>query len=108
MDPTEVFEIKRNDTAPSIRYALEPTTIDLTGASVRFKMKVTGSATQLFDKAAVVITATGTPTVQYNWVSADTSTKGFFDAEFQVTYSDTTIETFPNKGFISVHISEDI
>lgn len=108
MDPTEVFEIKRNDTAPAIRYALEPTTIDLTGASVRFKMKVTGAAAPLFDKAAVVITPTGTPTVQYNWVAADTLTKGFYDAEFQVTYSDTSIETFPNNGFISVHIFEDI
>ena len=49
-----------------------------------------------------------TPTVKYEWQPGDTDTEGFYDAEFEVTYSDGTVETFPNRGFITVIISPDL
>jgi hypothetical protein len=103
----DVFTIKRGDTAPAIRYLLDPSTVVLTGATVRFKMRVRGWALVL-DALATVVTATGTPTVEYSWQPGDTATAGLYEAEFQVTYSDGGIETFPNAGFIQVRVNEDV
>jgi hypothetical protein len=103
----EIFYIKRNDTSPSIRYALSPTSVDLTGATVRFHMRARGGATVVYS-AASVVTATGTPTVEYDWDAADTDTAGVYEAEFEVTYPVGAIETFPSVGYIRVSIEEDI
>ena len=104
---TETFFIKRGDTSPAIRYLLDPATTVLSGATVRFQMRERGGA-QVIDAPALVITATGQPTVQYNWLTADTVTAGQFEAEFRVVYTDGTIETFPNSGYIAVRITEDV
>jgi hypothetical protein len=104
---TDTFFIKRGDTAPAIRFALEPVATVLTGATVRFLMRVRGGA-QVAEGLAQIVTATGTPTVQYNWTAADTVEAGQFEAEFEVTYPDGAIETFPNAGFIPVRVGEDV
>ena len=101
------FTIKRGDTSPAIRYALEPATVVLTGATVRFQMRARNGAV-LMDVAALVVTATGTPTVEYSWQAGDTATAGLYEAEFRVTYADGKIETFPNDGFILVRVNEDV
>jgi len=46
--------------------------------------------------------------VRYNWIAADTDTIGSYQAEFEVTYADASIETFPNDGYIRVEIIDDI
>jgi hypothetical protein len=101
------FTIKRGDTAPAIRYALEPATVDLTGATVRFQMRARNGSV-ILDVGALVVTATGTPTVEYSWQAGDTATAGLYEAEFRVTYADGKIETFPNGGFIRVGINQDV
>ena len=103
----EAFHIKRGDTSPAIRYALDPATVVLTGATVRFQMRARNGAV-LMDVAALVVTATGTPTVEYSWQAGDTATAGLYEAEFRVTYADGKIETFPNEGFIPVRVNEDV
>ena len=103
----ETFYIKRNDTSPAIRYALDPATVDLTGATVRFQMRARNGA-MVLDAAAAIVTATGTPTVQYGWQALDTAAAGLFEAEFRVLYGHGTVETFPNQGFIVIRISEDV
>ena len=103
----DTFYIKRGDTSPAIRYALEPATVVLTGATVRFQMRARNGAV-LMDAAALVVTATGTPTVEYSWQAGDTATAGLYEAEFRVTYADGKIETFPNDGFIPVRVNEDV
>ncbi len=101
------FTIKRGDSSPAIRYALEPDTVDLTGATVRFQMRVRNGA-QVLDAAASIVTAAGMPTVQYGWQTGDTATAGLYEAEFRVLYSNGAVETFPNQGFILVRIAEDV
>jgi hypothetical protein len=103
----ESFYIKRNDTAPAIRYALDPATVDLTGASVKFQMRPRNGA-MVLDVTASIVTATGTPTVEYSWQTGNTATAGVYEAEFRVTYANGKIETFPNVGFILLRISEDV
>ena len=105
----ETFYLKEGDTSPSLIYALTPVSVVLTGATVRFNMRAAnGGAVKVNRAAAVIVTETGTPAVQYNWQSADTDTAGFFEAEFEVTYSGGAIETFPNSDFIRVNITGDI
>lgn len=105
------FYIKEGDTSPAIEFALTPTDILLTGATVVFSMhdrrgtvKVNRQAATITDDGA----ATDTPTVQYDWASADTDTAGTYYGEFEVTYTDATVETFPNNGFITIRVTKDI
>lgn len=104
------FTIKQRDTGPRLLFALQPAAdIDLTGATVRFSMRLRSTGAILVNRAAaVIVTATGTPTVAYDWQAANTATAGLCDAEFEVTYAGGAIETFPNFGFIAVVVTEDI
>lgn len=104
------FQIKENDTTPSLRAALlngSGNAVDLLGSTVRFHMRPMGSPTVTIDRSASVISeAEGI--VQYNWIAGDTAGIGFYQAEFQVTYADGNIETFPNNNYIGVEIVDDI
>jgi hypothetical protein len=104
------FYIKQNDTSPKMLATLQNANgdaIDLTGASVRFHMRAVGSTSTVVDAAATIVTA-ASGIVRYSWTSANTATVGSYQAEFQVTYADATIETFPNDSYISVEIVDDI
>jgi len=104
------FQIKENDTTPSLRAALlngSGNAVDLIGATVRFHMRTLGSSSVTIDESASVVSqAEGI--VQYNWVSGDTADVGSYQAEFEVTYPDGNVETFPNSGYIRVEITDDI
>jgi hypothetical protein len=100
------FNIKRGDTSPALRFALEPATINLLGATVAFQMRARRGVI-LVDAAAVIDTATP-PILRYDWASGDTTRAGIYEGEFRVTYSDGSVETFPNRGFISININEDV
>ena len=104
------FYIKQNDTVPSIRATLQNGNgdpVDLINASVRFHMRAIGANNTKVDAAAVVVSAAA-GLVQYNWIAADTDTIGSYQAEFEVTYPDSTVETFPNDGYVRIEIIDDI
>lgn len=104
------FYIKQNDTVPSIRATLQNGNgdpVDLINATVRFHMRPIGGNSAKVDAEAVVISA-ASGIVQYNWDAANTDAVGTYHAEFEVTYPDSTIETFPNDGYITVQIIDDI
>jgi hypothetical protein len=102
----EYFQMKRGDTSPVLRFALKPTTLDISGATVRFQMR-TKTRTLVIDELAEVVSDLP-PVIQYAWQEADTATAGSFEAEFKVTYADGGIETFPNTTFIFIQILEDV
>lgn len=104
------FYIKKNDTSPSIRATLKNgsgSSVDVQDSTVRFHMRKLGSTQTVIDEAATLINASG-GVVQYNWSANDTDTVGSYQAEFEVTYTDGTIETFPNSGYIRIDIVSDI
>ncbi len=103
---SRTFTIKRGDTSPALRFAIEPESIDLTSATCTFQMRPRRGAI-LLDSAAVV-EGISPPILRYNWANGDTDATGVYEAEFRVTYSDGTVETFPNSGFISVVIKQDV
>lgn len=85
--------------------------MDLTGATVRFHMKETsgdvdGSPLKVDAAASIVSAAAGT--VKYDWQAEDTDASGWFRAEWEVTFSDGTIRTFPNPGYTNVLITGDL
>lgn len=47
--------------------------------------------------------------VRYDWQDGDTAEPGRYQAEFEVHYvNDSGVETFPNTGYLSVAVTEDI
>ena len=103
---TDTFHIKQNDTSPAIEYQLQYEDSDgvlqnrdITGyQSVEFHLVDANGSVKVNDDDAgnVSVTEAVTGKVKYDWQTGDTDTSGFFEAEWQVTYSDGTIESFPN------------
>jgi hypothetical protein len=102
------FYIKEGNTLPAIRYELYPPTVDLTGATARFQMRALPShgGAILIDAFAVVVIEKDTPTLEYSWETGNSS--GVYEAEFDVTYADGKIETFPNDEFILIRVAKKI
>lgn len=104
------FTIKRRDTSPAMLITLldaDGAVKDFTGyTSARFHMK-NAAGTTVIDEAVTVVDA-GAGEVRYDFDATETATAGTFSAEVEITYADSSVETFPNSGFITVNINEDI
>ena len=46
--------------------------------------------------------------VRYNWSASDTASLGTYEGESEVTFADSPIETFPNNGFFSITVTDDL
>ena len=104
------FQIKQNDTTPSLRASLlngNGDAVDLINTTVKFHMRPIGSSTPSIDAVASVISEP-LGVVQYDWLAGDTSDIGSYQAEFEVTYPAGGIETFPNDGYIRIEVIDDI
>jgi len=103
------FSIKQNDTSPSLQALLKDADrnpIDLAGASVRFHMKAVGGGIKVDAPMTVVDEAGGV--IQYDWAAGDTDTVGTYYVEFEVTYSNSSVETFPNTGSAVVSVIREL
>ena len=104
------FWIKQNDTAPSLQAILKDgdgNAVDLTGATVEFHMSSVDRTTKTVSQSANIVDAVAGK-VQYDWQAGDTDTPGTFLAEWQVTYSNGTTETFPANGFFEITIGSEL
>ena len=102
------FVIKQNDTAPIIKAYLQDENgdaVNISGASVDFHMSDYSST--VINSPATIEDETG-GLVSYTWQSEDTTEKGNYKAEFEVTFADGSIETFPNTGYIEIKINAEI
>lgn len=99
--------MKRGDRIPVLRAALKGSdgaALNLTGATVTFRMRsVLGGALKVNASAVVLEAETGI--VQYSWGATDTDTVGTFDGEFAVSIAG-LVETVPNSGFVTIEIGE--
>jgi len=104
------FTITQNDTSPSLKATLKDGTgavIDLTGATCKIHVMALGG-TVLKVNALTTIAVPATGVVQYDWLAADTTDFGTFSIQFEVTYSNGAIETFPNSGSLPLVITKEL
>jgi len=104
---SNVFYIKRGDTSPKMVYTLDPP-VALGGASAVFNMRpVTNSGADAIDRAPANIEDVA-GVLSFEFTSAHTAATGVFWGEFEVTYADAAVETFPNIGYIVVKVVADL
>jgi hypothetical protein len=104
------FRIKTNDTSPKLSVTLTDAlgnAIGLAGCSARFHMKAFGASSLKIDAVADIEDDIN-GIVEYSWQAGDTDTAGTYYGEIEVTYGDATVETFPNNGYFTVIIKEDL
>lgn len=106
------FQIKQHDRSPSIRtvlgFAGNATVPVLTGATVRFVMRLKGSDAAPKVNAVAVVEDAATATIRYDWTVGDTDTSGQYEAEWEVTAGDGKTQTFPTATYDDVTIYEDL
>jgi len=104
------FWIKRGDTLPIVSGYLvgaDGARPNLTGATVLAKMRNARTGAVVFSTAATITDAPNAG-ISYSWASGDTTNTLEGQLEFEVTFPSTKVESFPNPGFISVHITSDV
>jgi len=104
------FFIKQDDTAPALQYTIkdeDEVAIDVSGSTVKFYMQDEHGVTKI-DAGTVTLVDAANGVVSYAWAAPDTDTAGIYYAEFVVTFSDGTIRTSPDPGWISVIISGSV
>ena len=109
--PEETFYIKENDTASFLTRDLKDAfgaPVNVTGAAVVFSMRVKPAGTVKVDEQGCTIVTAGIGRVRYEWTAANTNTADEYEGEFQVTYANGKIQTFPNDGYIPIVITDDI
>ena len=108
MTTCETFTIQEGDTSPGIQYTLSPA-VDITGATVVFSMRGRHAASNKVDRQSATISQASPGIVQYAFQAADTDTPGYYWGEFEVTYGDGRIETFPSGNLgIFINITRDL
>lgn len=103
-------KIKRNDTSPSFAAALTDgagNAVNLAGASGLFLLKHSRTR-ELKVSSAIVIVDAAAGTVRYDWAAGDTDEPGEYNAEIQITFSDSTIATFPNGDYHRLTVVKDL
>lgn len=105
------FTIKKGDTRPAIQATLSSAPTDVLD-SVVFNM-TSKDGTVIVDRATGTIvqqpSTTQAAVVKYQWQTADTATAGSgFQGEFEVTYDDSRVESFPNNRNLVIEIIEDL
>lgn len=102
--------IKQNDTSPALVGQLfnpDGSNPDLTGATVKFIMRSSSGGAAKVDASATVVTAS-TGRVKYTWSAGDTDTVGEYEGEFEVTFSGGAVQTYPNKGYLKIEVTDDL
>ena len=72
-----------------------------------FSLLKVGKGTAVVGGAATVAGAL-TGKVRYACSGSKTASIGALSSEFEVTYFDEAVQTFPNNGFISIEITDDL
>lgn len=102
-------KIKSNDTAIQFtgELKIDGVTADLTGASVRFLLKLKKSPYTAYSLTATIENASE-GSVSYTPATGFPTTVGEYRQEWQVTFADSSILTFPSDSYNTVTILDDL
>lgn len=106
---TADFLVKAGDSLPIPEGTLrggDGNPINGSGATVRFHMRPLGASSWTIDAPAVWTDQAG-GVAHYSWQPGDTDDAGTYEFEFQVTFSDATILSFPNEGYKLLEVFAD-
>lgn len=95
-------KIKRGDTKAVFTETLG---VDLTGATVKFQMR--GDGILVRQNASIVPPATAGQ-VNYQLTASDVQIPGQYRQEWEVTFADNSIQTFPVDDYNEVTIIDDL
>jgi hypothetical protein len=101
--------IKRGDTRNAIKAILKDSSgnpVNLENCHVKFHMAPLNRPAVISRAAHIENAAAGE--VWVVWAPGETDVAGIYRAEFEVTYDDGRRETFPNDGYISIQILNDL
>ena len=109
--PEDPHYMKQGDTASIMKRTLVNafgSPVNLTGASLKFSMRVKPGGATKVDRASATISNAGLGEVQYSFSASDTNTADEFESEWEVSFSDGSVQTFPNDGYTPVIVTDDI
>ena len=104
------FYWKAHDTAPTIKVQLLDSAqapVNVTAATVKFIMTVVGGSTPKTAAAGAIVDGP-TGIVSYTPTGTDTDTAGIYNAEWEITYSGGSKQTFPDPGYNTVTVTADL
>lgn len=104
------FHTKRGDTRTAIKATLKDAKeqpVDLTNCRVKFIMTKIGGKTAKINREAIIKDAAN-GIVWFVFEANEVDEAGTYRAEFEVTYADGRVETFPNADYITIIISPDL
>lgn len=96
------FTLPKDTVLPNLTATLTQDTgaaINLTGATVKFQMRLPGIATLKVDRSATITNATAGQ-VSFTWDDADTDVPGLYIGWFKATYGVDQILYAPNPPFV--------
>jgi hypothetical protein len=95
----------KNDLKPSVLATLkysDGTIVNLTGCTAKFHMKK--GTTVKVNASATIVAPPTSGQVRYDWAGTDTTVTldadgyVFYEAEFEITFADAKVMTFPTKA----------
>jgi hypothetical protein len=100
--------IKSGDTAIEFTATLTRNNVpvNLTSSSVKFLLRNRATGTAFSATATIVVAAAGT--VSYEPGVGFPTTAGNYSQEWEVTFPDTTVLTFPSAGYNTLVIEDDL
>lgn len=105
-----MFRIKQNDDYPHFTKQIDPAKSMSDIDSVDFHMETIDSGTVVVSNSGI-IESQSDKKLSYKWPNSGTQDTGRFYGEFEVTYTDSGVETFPKyddrKGY-DIEIIEEI
>lgn len=104
------FTIKSGSTAPALVVTLldGPDPLNLTGATVRMRMRKVSGGPLVVDSPATVLGDPLLGVVSYQWVAADTDEVGDFEVEWEVTFAGGAEQVFPTEGYTTVTVEPSL
>lgn len=101
--------VKSGDTAIEFTDTLtqDGVAVDLTGATVLFLLRLRLEPFTAYSLAATIVTA-ASGTVKYVPGAGYPTAVGKYEQEWQVTFGDATVLTFPSSGYNTLIIESDL
>jgi hypothetical protein len=109
--PEPDFRLKTGDNASIISSYLENsggTAVSVAAATVLFKTAPISGGTLTFGGTATIDGSGTAGHVSYAWPTGGFSTSGLYLAEWEVTYSTGTVQSFPNDGYLTILVTDDL